>query len=95
MREAPLLSVENLSTHFVKGGKRFEIVRGVSFDIAPGETVGIVGESGSGKSVTALSIARLLPDLETEHPTGRVLRSTRPEGNVATIGTAATLRGVQ
>jgi microcin C transport system ATP-binding protein len=72
MDEVPLLSVDRLSTDFVKNGRRFEIVRGVSFDIAAGETVGIVGESGSGKSITALSIARLLPAGEAEHPAGHV-----------------------
>jgi microcin C transport system ATP-binding protein len=70
---APLLSVRDLSTDFVKNGRRFEIVRNISFDLAHGETLGIVGESGSGKSVTALSIARLLPQGETEHPSGSVL----------------------
>ena len=37
------------------------MLRGVNFSVAPGEILGIVGETGSGKSVTALSIARLLP----------------------------------
>jgi microcin C transport system ATP-binding protein len=70
---APLLSVRGLSTNFVKNGRRFEIVRDISFDLAHGETLGIVGESGSGKSVTALSIARLLPPGEAEHPSGSIL----------------------
>jgi len=54
---APVLSVGGLR---VRIGDR-EIVRGIQFDIHPGERVGIVGESGSGKSLTAHSVLRLLP----------------------------------
>ncbi|MFI6532159.1 ABC transporter ATP-binding protein [Nonomuraea sp. NPDC050547] len=53
-----LLSVERLS---VRAGD-LELVREVSFDIAPGERVGLIGESGSGKSLTALSLMGLLPE---------------------------------
>lgn len=57
----PLLRVQNLQTGF-KLGKRFALaVDDVSFELYPGQTLGVVGESGSGKSVTALSIMGLLP----------------------------------
>jgi len=53
----PILQVEDLSIGF--GGR--EVVHGISFEIAAGETLGLVGESGSGKSATALALLRLLP----------------------------------
>lgn len=56
-----VLKVKDLHISFLTSDKEFEAVRGVSFDVKKGETLGIVGESGSGKSVTARSIMRLLP----------------------------------
>jgi peptide/nickel transport system ATP-binding protein len=56
----PVISVQNLTTSFRIDDGWKPVVRNISFDIAPRETVAIVGESGSGKSVTSLSIMRLL-----------------------------------
>lgn len=74
--DQPVLSVENLTTSFLVDGEWKEVVRDVSFTVAPGETVAIVGESGSGKSVTSLSVMRLLqPD--TSRITGQIALSGR------------------
>ena len=58
---SPILSVSNLTTSFRVEGQWRSVVRNISFDIKPQETLAVVGESGSGKSVTALSIMRLTP----------------------------------
>ncbi|HEV7339256.1 MAG TPA: ABC transporter ATP-binding protein [Bosea sp. (in: a-proteobacteria)] len=56
---APVLSVSDLVTSFRVERQWRQVVKGISFDIKPRETVAVVGESGSGKSVTALSVMRL------------------------------------
>jgi peptide/nickel transport system ATP-binding protein len=56
-----VLKVKDLRVSFLTRDQEFEAVRGISFEVKKGETLGIVGESGSGKSVTARSIMRLLP----------------------------------
>ena len=73
----PLLQIKGLRTWFHTEAGTAKAVDGVSFDIMPGEVVGLVGESGSGKSVTALSVLRLIPD-----PPGKII-----EGSIVYKGT--------
>ncbi|MBI5874616.1 MAG: ABC transporter ATP-binding protein [Deltaproteobacteria bacterium] len=56
----PLLKITNLRTSFFTDAGEVKAVRGVSFSLEKGKTLGLVGESGCGKSVTALSIMRLV-----------------------------------
>lgn len=61
-KNRPLLQVKNLTISFPKDGAEIKVVDAVSFEVLPGEILGVVGESGSGKSLTALSIMDLLPE---------------------------------
>jgi peptide/nickel transport system ATP-binding protein len=58
--DQPLLSVRNLKTFFMMDEGTAKAVDGVSFDVQPGQVVGIVGESGCGKSVTIKSVLRIV-----------------------------------
>ena len=75
----PVLSVRNLRTHFFTRAGVVKAVDGVSFDLAPGEIMGLVGESGSGKTVTGFSLLGLVDE------PGRIV-----EGSVKLNGTELT-----
>ncbi len=67
-----LLDIENLSVHFHIPEGVARAVEGVSFYLAPGETIGLVGESGCGKSVTSLSILGLIPSPPGKVESGKI-----------------------
>ncbi|AXC49949.1 ABC transporter ATP-binding protein [Paracoccus suum] len=71
--QRPILSVESLNTAFRTRGGYVHAVNDVSFDLRPGELLGVVGESGSGKSVTMMSLISILPSPPAENRGGRVL----------------------
>jgi peptide/nickel transport system ATP-binding protein len=70
-KQQPVLQVRDLVVEFKLENRYARAVSGVSFDLFPGEILGIVGESGSGKSVTALSIMRLIPE-----PPGKISKGS-------------------
>lgn len=61
-QDSPILEVSHLSTYFFTLQGVAKAVDDVTFEVYPGEILGIVGESGCGKTVSALSILRLIPD---------------------------------
>jgi ABC-type dipeptide/oligopeptide/nickel transport system ATPase component len=88
---SPLLQVENLSINFRTENGLVEAVKRVSLSLEHGGSLAIVGESGSGKSVTALSLARLLPTPPAEFASG----SIRFEGRDILAMSPAELRAVR
>ncbi|MEU5964242.1 ABC transporter ATP-binding protein [Micromonospora parva] len=86
---APVLEIRDLSVSFPTETGTVSAVDGVSLDLAPGEIVGMVGESGCGKSVTAMSIAGLLPG------SARVTGSVRLDGTQLIGAREAALRRVR
>jgi len=73
----PLLEIKNLKVDFFSNGAQLRAIDEVSLTIDAGETVCLVGESGCGKSVTALSIARLIPSPTAHYPGGEILLDKR------------------
>ena len=73
----PLLEIRDLKLEFGAGDRAVRAVDGVSLTHPDGETVCLVGESGCGKSVTALSIARLVPTPPARYAGGEILLNGR------------------
>lgn len=89
--DTPLLAVRDLAVEFTSGSQVARAVRGISFDVPHGKTLGLVGESGCGKSVTSLAILRLVPNPPGRIAGGRVLL----EGTDLLALEDAAMRGVR
>ncbi|HWD94588.1 MAG TPA: ABC transporter ATP-binding protein [Verrucomicrobiae bacterium] len=87
----PLLEIKNLKLDFLSDGRSLRAVDDVSLAINPGETVCLVGESGCGKTITALSVARLVPTPPAKYVGGEVLLNGRDVLKMS----AAELRGIR
>jgi oligopeptide transport system ATP-binding protein len=74
---AELLEIKNLKVEFGAGDEAVRVIDGISLSIKAGETLCVVGESGCGKSVTALSIARLVPTPPAHYVGGEILLNGR------------------
>ncbi len=72
MEQKPILSVKNLSVTFQTDDRFVRAVDDVSFDVYPGEVLGLVGESGSGKTVTGMSMLRLNPSPPATYAGGEI-----------------------
>jgi oligopeptide/dipeptide ABC transporter ATP-binding protein len=73
----PLLEIKKLKMDFGKNAEALRAIDDVSFTIGAGETVCLVGESGCGKTVTALSIAKLVPTPPANYVGGEILLNGR------------------
>src|SRR5678815_106079 len=73
----PLLEIRNLQLEFGPAGAAARAIDGVSLSLEAGKALCLVGESGSGKTVTALSIARLVPTPPARYVGGEILLESR------------------
>ncbi|MEL6206105.1 MAG: ABC transporter ATP-binding protein, partial [Pseudomonadota bacterium] len=89
----PVLFVGDLRVAFGAGDTRVEAVKGISFELMPGETLAIVGESGSGKSVSALSTMALVRQAGGEIEGGQILYDGRIDMVAASEPEARKIRG--
>ena len=96
----PLVHIENLDVVYRNGRRQVHAVRGVSFDIARGQVLGLVGESGSGKSTIAGTLTGLAPihsgsvqvdGLEVAGASGRKLRGVRSQTGIVFQNPASSL----
>lgn len=98
--DQPLVRIENLDVVYRNGRRHVHAVRGVSFDIARGQVLGLVGESGSGKSTIAGTLTGLVPihsgsvqvdGLEVAGASGRKLRGVRSQTGIVFQNPASSL----